>query len=191
MEGFEEIAELLVRITGIKDHDLSVIHDIAVVKVIEKNDFLLQNGQFARYSYYVLAGVFREFYTDPKGREYNKAFCFKGDFTGSYYDLHSHQPSTVSIQALTDSKVIMIQYEKLQKIVQTDTFFLKLAHELAHDLLMKKLEKEYQMLSLSAGERYQLLRKQQPMLEQYVPAYHIASYLGITPVSFSRIRAQH
>jgi muramidase (phage lysozyme) len=55
---------------------------------------------------------------------------------------------------------------------------------------MKKFEKELQLLTMTAAERYQLLQKQYPELQQLVPSYHIASYLGITPISLSRIRAQ-
>jgi hypothetical protein len=54
---------------------------------------------------------------------------------------------------------------------------------------MKKFEKEAQLLTLTASERYELLKKEHPHLEQLVPAYHIASYLGITPISLSRLRS--
>jgi len=74
--------------------------------------------------------------------------------------------------------------------MQSDLFWVKVSYTVAHNLLMKKFEKELQLLTLTAAERYQLLQRQYPELEQLVPAYHIASYLGITPISLSRIRAQ-
>ena len=190
MEGLNEIRELLVSLTGISMPDVSAITNIAAIRSYDKGEFLLQKGNKARFSYIILEGAFREFYTDNSGREHNKAFCFKGDFTGSYYDLNSGKPSTASIQALTDSKVVALDHGGFQKLVEADLFWLKVAQTITHRLLIKKCENEYQLLSLSAKERYLLLRKEQPLLEQMVPAYQIASFLGITPVSFSRIRAQ-
>lgn len=190
MEGLNEIKDLLICLTGIPQPDISSITNITTVKLCGKNEFILEKGNKARFFYFILEGAFREFYTDSSGREHNKAFCFKDEFTGSYYDLNSGKPSTASIQALTDSKIVVFNYTQLQKLVETNSFWQKVTHTITHKLLIKKCEKEYQLLSLSAKERYLLLKQEQPMLEQMVPAYHIASFLGITPVSFSRIRAQ-
>lgn len=188
MEALEELKEVLKKLTGSFDQDLSILDKICLLKEYQKNDLFLKPGAIAKYSGYILKGAFREFYTDNSGREFNKAFCFQGGFTGSYYDLALGLPSTVTIQALTDSTVIAMPQKDFQELVKADTFWLRVAYTLAHNLLMKKFEKESQLLTLSAAERYDLLQKQHPELEQLVPAYHIASYLGITPISLSRIR---
>lgn len=190
MEGLEDLKDMLHKITGSADKDLSMLDKICFLKQYKKNDFFLRSGAIAINSGFIVKGAFREFYTDSSGREFNKAFCFKGDITGSYYDLASGGPSTVSIQALTESTVIAMPQKDFKNLVSTDPFWLKVAYELAHRLLMKKFEKESQLLILSASERYDLLQNQHPELEQLVPAYHIASYLGITPVSLSRIRSR-
>ena len=190
MEGLTEIKQLLISLTGVAQADVSAIEDIAAIRQVAKDEFLLEKGNKARFAYFILKGAFREFYTDSDGREHNKAFCFKGEFIGSYYDLNSGKPSTASIQALADSRVIALHYVALKQLFETDIVWQKVAQAITHRLLIKKCEKEYQLLCLSAKERYLLLREEQPLLEQMVPAYHIASFLGITPVSFSRIRAQ-
>ncbi|SHN10324.1 Crp/Fnr family transcriptional regulator [Mucilaginibacter sp. OK098] len=189
-EELDEIKNVLLKLTGIAGKDLSVLDKLCTLKHYSKNDFFLRSGTTPVYSGFIVKGVFREYYTDNNGREFNKAFGFKGDFTGSYYDLALGNPSTASIQALTESSVLVIRYTEYQKLLATDSFWLKVAYTLAHNLLLKKFEKEFQLLTLSAAGRYNLLKKQHPDLEQLVPAYHIASYLGITPISLSRIRAQ-
>jgi len=189
-EELDEIKNVLLKLTGIADKDLSVMDKLCTLKHYSKNDFFLRSGTTPVYSGFIVKGAFREYYTDNNGREFNKAFGFKGDFTGSYYDLALGNPSTASIRALTESSVLVIRYTEYQKLLATDPFWLKVAYTLAHNLLLKKFEKEFQLLTLSAAERYSLLKKQHPDLEQLVPAYHIASYLGITPISLSRIRAQ-
>jgi CRP-like cAMP-binding protein len=190
VKELEELKNALRKLAGVADKDLSVLDKLCILKQYNKNEFFLKAGVVPLYTGFITKGAFREFYTDNTGREYNKAFGFKGDFTGSYYDLNLNAPSTVSIQALAESTILLIRYAEYQKLIDTDTFWLRVEHAVAHSLLMKKFEKEYQLLTLSAAERYNLLQKQHAGLEQLIPGYHIASYLGITPISFSRIRAQ-
>jgi CRP-like cAMP-binding protein len=189
MEVLDELKIILRELAGVTDKNLSVLDDLCTIKQYKKKDLFLKSGHMPIYSGYVCEGAFREYYTDKNGREFNKAFCFKGEFTGSYYDLHLQEPSLVTIEALTDSTVILIDHKKYQQLVQTDTFWLKVSYTVAHNLLMKKFERELQLLTLTALERYELLQKRHPELEQLVASYHIASYLGITPISLSRIRA--
>jgi CRP-like cAMP-binding protein len=189
MEVLDELKNTLCELVGMPDKDLSVLDDLCLIKQYKKKEFLLRSGHIPVYSGYIAEGAFREYYTDKNGREFNKAFCFKGDFTGSYYDLHLQKPSLVTIEALADSTVVLINHQKYQELVESDTFWLGVSYTLAHNLLMKKFEKEFQLLTLTAAERYALLQKRYPELEQLVPSYHIASYLGITPISLSRIRA--
>jgi CRP-like cAMP-binding protein len=190
MEALDGLKDKLRQLAGMPDKDLSVLDTLCSVRRYKKKALFLKPGNIPIYSGYVAEGAFREYYADKNGREYNKAFCFKGDFTGSYYDLHLQSPSLAAIEALADSTVVVIEHKKYQKLVQADTFWLRVSHALAHNLLMKKFEKELQLLTLTAAERYELLQQRYPELEQLVPAYHIASYLGITPISLSRIRAR-
>jgi CRP-like cAMP-binding protein len=189
MEALDELKDILRGLVEMPDKDLKVLDDLCSIKRYKKKDFFLRSGQLPVYSGYIAEGAFREYYIDKNGREYNKAFCFKGDFTGSYYDLHLQKPSLVTIEALADSIVVLVNHAKYQHLVQSDTFWLRVSYTLAHNLLMKKFERELQLLTLTAAERYELLQKRYPELEQLVPSYHIASYLGITPISLSRIRA--
>lgn len=190
MEILDELKKALRNLGGMPTEPLTVLDDLCLIKTYKKKDLFLDSGKMPIYSGYVAEGAFREFYTDKNGREYNKAFCFKGDFTGSYYDLHLQKPSLVSIEALTDSTVVVIDHKKYQQLVASDGFWFRVSHALTHNLLMKKFEKEYELLTLEAAERYALMQSRYPILEQLVPSYHIASYLGITPISLSRIRAQ-
>ena len=88
---------------GMPDKNLSVLDDLCTIKRYKKKELFLKSGHMPVYSAYISEGAFREYYTDKNGREFNKAFCFKGDFTGSYYDLHLQKPSLVTIEALADT----------------------------------------------------------------------------------------
>jgi CRP-like cAMP-binding protein len=154
----------------------------------DANELFLRQGEQAQWFGFVIEGAFREFYTDPDGREYNKVFNFSGDFTGSYYDLHSGVPSMVSIEALTCSRVLLFQQQAFTQLAMRDPAWLWVYYRNCLRLLRRKQEKETQLLTLDVLERYALLCRQCPDLHTLVPDYHIASYLGITPSSFSRVK---
>lgn len=189
MEGLDELKKTLLNFTDSRDRDLKELELLFTLKTYKKNDFFLEEKQISKNIGFVVSGILREFYTDKAGREYNKTFCLPGYFTGSYYDLFSGKPAVVSIQAMTDAKILVMSYAEFKRLVSKDMFWLKVAYSYAHNLLISKLEKEYQLLTLSAVERYDLLLSTNEDLMQLIPDYHLASYLGITPISLSRIRS--
>jgi CRP-like cAMP-binding protein len=189
MEDINKLKKAINILAGQEVEDLGELETIFSIKICDKNEFFLKQNESPLYVGFILSGIMREFYIDNKGREYNKVFCFNGDFTGSYYDLSSGRPSLVSIQALTNCRILVSKFHEVKRLIDTDAKWLKLAYLLVHNLLIKKFEKEQQIYTLSATERYRLLRKNHPEFEQLIPAFHIASYLGITPISLSRIRA--
>jgi CRP-like cAMP-binding protein len=157
-------------------------------KKLDKDTYFLKAGQQAKYIGFILSGAVREYYVDKKEAEYNKAFCFENNFTGSYYDLVKKEKSSVCIQALSPCELLIANFEKFQDLAQKNIEWLYVSHYVITNLLLKKCEREQQLLTLTATERYHLLMQQQPQLESMVPHYQIASYLGITPISLSRIR---
>jgi CRP-like cAMP-binding protein len=185
--GTAELKKAVLALTGPTDHDLSALEGLCTVRYYGKNDYFLRQQVRARFFGFVVSGAFREFYTDKDGREYNKAFNSPGQFTGSYYDIHSGKPSGVAIQALADSQVLLFHVGRYRQFIEGDAFWLWVDHLATVNLLQRKQQKERELLTLSARERYDLLLAQNPRLHDVIADYHIASYLGITPSSFSRI----
>ena len=185
--GTAELKKAVLALTGPTDHDLSALEGLCTIRYYGKNDYFLRQQVRARFFGFVVSGAFREFYTDKGGREYNKAFNSPGQFTGSYYDIHSGKPSGVAIQALADSQVLLFHVGRYRQFIEGDAFWLRVDHLATVNLLQRKQQKERELLTLSVRERYDLLLAQNPRLHDVVADYHIASYLGITPSSFSRI----
>ena len=174
----------------------------SIVRDYGRNEFFLVQGDYPTHLGFVRHGIFREYFSGSNKKEYNLSFCAKGDFAGPYHDPHfidrqfidsdpkSVKPSAVSVQALTPGSLLLIPWDEFSRLILTDIAWLNAAREIAHQLLMKKFERENQLLTLSALERYDLLEQRYPHLIQQIPAYHIASYLGITPISLSRLRGR-
>jgi CRP-like cAMP-binding protein len=172
-----------------------------------RNEHFLIQGDYPAYLGFVMHGIFREYFSGSNKKEYNLSFCAKGDLAGPYHVPQSAnpqsvdpsagpsvepsvEPSAVSVQALTPGSLLLIPLHEFGRLILTDTAWLNAAREIAHRLLIKKFERENQLLTLSALERYDLLEQRYPQLIQQIPAYHIASYLGITPISLSRLRSR-
>ena len=152
--GTAELKKAILALTGPTDHDLSALEGLCSVRYFGKNDYFLRQEVRARFFGFVVSGAFREFYTDKDGREYNKAFNLPGQFTGSYYDMHSGRPSGVAIQALADSQVLLFHYGKYLQFIQKDPFWLRVDYLSAVNLLQRKQRKERELLTLSVRERY-------------------------------------
>ncbi len=155
---------------------------------LEAGEFFLQAGEVPQFGGLVVNGVLREFFITLEGQEFNKAFCFEGEFTGSLFDLLSAEPSTASIEALEPTTLLVCRFTDLQDLYARHRDWERIGRLLAEDLFMQKARREQEFMTLSAEQRYILLMQAQPELEKRVSQYHLASYLGINPVSLSRIR---
>lgn len=144
-------------------------------------------GERVSYAYFCITGLFRLFYTLEDGKEFIKSFSLSNEFVTSYGAMISGEPSYFSIQALEDSAVIEIPYAVLQELSDRSHEWERFVRKSVEQLYLKKEERERELLFLSAAERLEAFRKKYPDLELRIPQYQIASYLGISPVSLSRI----
>ena len=156
--------------------------------VCESDEFFLEVGQTAEYAGFVLKGVLREFFLTRAGAEFNKNFNLPGEFTGSLFDLLTGAPSTAAIQALTPTQLVVIKFTALQKLYSQYSAWEHIGRLIAENLFMLKARREWEFMTLAAEERYVALLEHRPGLEEHISQYHLASYLGISPVSLSRIR---
>ncbi|EPG68039.1 Crp/Fnr family transcriptional regulator [Leptospira wolffii] len=187
---WSQIYETVNRISPIPKEIWKESGSLYSIRELEYGDYLVKQGQSAREFAFVFSGVLREYYLTDSGSEYIKSFNFPGEFTGSYFDLLSGQPSTCNIRAITDCKLAVAPFSKFRKLFSTHIAWERLGRMIAELLFIKKAKREYELLALDAEKRYGLLLESHPQIEEFVPQYHIASYLGITPVSLSRIKSK-
>lgn len=154
---------------------------------VQPHTYLVRPGELVKHAYFCMEGLFRLFYTLEDGKEYTKSFSIGPDFVTSYGAMISGAPSAFSVQAMEEAVVIEIPYVLLQELTDRSHTWERAVRKSVEQLYLKKEERERQLLYLSAEERLQALREQYPRLDSRIPQYHIASYLGISPVSLSRI----
>ncbi len=158
---------------------------------VNKGDFYLQQGKVCNYLGFMVSGAMRVYHT-ANDREYTSYFNFGGrnPFVSSYSSFITRTPSQENIHALDDSELIQIHYDNLQKLYAASPQFEKLGRLIAEYNYTLAVERIYSLQHNTAQQRYMQLLQMYPNLVNSVPHHYIASYLGITPESLSRIRKE-
>lgn len=157
-------------------------------KILKKGDYFINDGQIARKIGFLESGIMRAFYRNSEGLEYNKHFFVNPCFVGGYASLITGSPNQIIQQALTDCTLLVANFRDIQKLYHTCPDIERGARILAEQFFVQKEQREIEIVLLDAKKRYEIFQKDFPQLEQLIPQYHIASYLGITPTQLSRIR---
>ena len=159
-------------------------------KVVSKGDILIRQGQAVNKIYYVLDGCLRSFCTDKNGKEHTLQFAIKDWWISDYMAIYSNEFATLTVECLKDSTVIEFDAQKLTNIHSLFPDFEAFQRKNLERHVVSLHKRILNQLQLTAPERYDLFLEQYPDIEQYTPNYHIASYLGITQQSLSRIRVE-
>lgn len=168
------------------DNTLFNIEEVEVLSIPSKT-MLLEEGKIADKLYFIRKGCLRLFFYN-EGKDITFQFFFEGDFVASFDSLYKGTPSLFSLESIEPSEVMFIKQEDFYNEIENNSSLRKVYEE-------KIIERFsfYQHLFLSRikntpQQRYEELLKEYPNIIQRVPQHYIASYLGITPVSLSRIR---
>lgn len=183
------IKEYYEKILELQEQEWEFIASHFTKRVFEKNQIITRQGETENYLSFVETGIVR-FYTPVQDNELTFNFSFDKEFTCAYDSFLTQTPSEYELQALTQSVVWQISYDDLQKVYTQTTAGNHLGRFASEKLFLAKSRRELSLLKHSAKERYLNLFKEQPEVLKFIPLKYIASYIGITPQSLSRIRRQ-
>ncbi|MDR3271925.1 MAG: Crp/Fnr family transcriptional regulator [Flavobacteriaceae bacterium] len=172
----------------ISDEEFSLLLDHMEHKQVKKKEKLLEIGEVCNYTIYVNEGLLYSYSVDDDGNEHVVHFALEDYWISDLYSFLNRTPATVDIIALEDSDVYMFRYDKMNEMFEIFPFintFYRQLYEKAYIYAQQLLDRA---LGISAIERYVQILKERPHLIQRVPLHLIASYLGITPETLSRIR---
>lgn len=150
---------------------------------------LLKPGQVARRIYFVEKGLVRG-YTLHAGQEISSWFMGEGEFVISIVSFFTQQPSTEYLELLESSELYSIDYAQLHELYHTFPEFNYVGRVLTERYYVQSEQRVYQLRTSSARERYTQLVQGFPHLVQRVPLKYLASHLGMTPETLSRMRAR-
>ncbi|WP_282136882.1 Crp/Fnr family transcriptional regulator [Seonamhaeicola maritimus] len=161
---------------------------ITTFKRVESGTQIVKLGEIPSKVYMLISGTIRCYLSTESGKEFNKSFYLPTSFVASLTALINSKPSLFIFETLSDCKMFEIDYKKLKELCKKDQSINDLYSRVLEVVYIKYERRLVELISLDAKERYLELRKKIPNVDEIIPQYHIASYLGITAVQLSRIR---
>jgi CRP-like cAMP-binding protein len=160
------------------------------IKTYKAKTVLLSAGEISKYSYFVNSGLLRSFNINDNIVEHILSFACEGWWIGDMYSLISQKPGNLFIEVLEDAEVVLLtrqtQNELFNEIPKLERFF----RILTENSLVAHQERLMDNLSLPAEERFDKFCKRYPTIIQRVPQKQIASYIGVTPEFFSKMKSR-
>jgi len=165
------------------------IYSISKEKMVSKGEILIREGQTVKKTFFVIQGSLRSFCVDKEGKEHTLQFAIKDWWISDFMAIYDNEPASLTVECVTDSAVIEFNAQKLNDIYIQFPEFESFQRKNLERHVVSLHKRILNQLQLTALERYSLFLEEYPNIEQHVPNYHIASYLGITQQSLSRVRA--
>lgn len=175
---------------AISETEKELIAESYSILEVKKKKFLSQEGQKCLLEGFVVKGSFRIFHNDSKGLEHVLYFAFENWWVGDMAAYLTGEPSTINIQAMEDSVLLVIDPIKKEELFQKVPALERLFRIIVQKHLVVLQKRFLLTVSEHAIERYKELIERHPGIEQLVPQHQIASYLGILPESLSRMKKQ-
>lgn len=172
----------------LSEADLAPLLRNCTSKRVAKGDFLVRAGAFCNQIFYVENGLLRQYSVDEKGKEHIVTFAPENWLVMDRESAYFHQPSVYAIQALEDTTVLVMDEVFFDELAERVPTFVHFNTRLLHNHIRHLQQRIHLLLSASAQHRYLDFIGMYPDIPLRVPQTMIASYLGITPESLSRIR---
>jgi CRP-like cAMP-binding protein len=159
-------------------------------KHLKAKTILLSSGEITDCTYFVNSGILRSFNINDNIIEHVLHFACEGWWIGDMYSYISEKPGNLFIEVLEDAEVVIITKENHKKLYKEIPKLERFFRILAENSLVSHQERLMDNLSLSAEERFEKFCSKYPTLIQKIPQKQIASYIGVTPEFFSKMKAR-
>ncbi len=187
-QAIELLGKVIREKIGFSDNDLLTYYNFFSRQKIAKREQVLRAGELCKYNFFILKGCLRNYTIDAKGNEHVMQFAFEEYWISDSYSFLGEKPALYFIDALEETEVLVIDkqsYDAAFLAVPCLERYLRIAIQNAYISVQHRLLASH---SETAEEKYLALKTRFPAIEQRVAQHQIASYLGITPESLSRIR---
>lgn len=175
-------------IVGINDRDFERARNFFSRKRLQKKRLILEPGAVCKYTIFVERGLLRSYTVDEKGAEHILQFAMEGWWAADLYSFLTGEASAYHIEALEDSELLVIDKESWEALLEEVPALERFFRILVQNNLIATQRRLMCTFSKPAEERYLDLVEAVPSVARRVPQHMIASYIGITRESLSRIR---
>jgi len=173
---------------ALTDAERELIADACTVKKLRKRQYLLQEGDLWQKNAFISKGILRSYRVDDKGHEHIFQFCPENWWTGDPEGYFTENPAKLNIDALEDSELVLIDKKEYQRILKAIPALSDFSKTLLERSFVASQVRIHCLISSTAEEKYQEFIKTYPNIINRVPQHMIASYLGISAETLSRVR---
>lgn len=166
------------------------IQSFAIIKKLRKRQYLLQEGDVWKYDAFITKGCVRTYTVDERGSEHVNSFSIENWWTGDRESLMMQQPSRFNIDAIEDTELVLFTHENFELLCREIPAFNNMVNAILQRSFIAAQNRIQASLTLTAEEKYLNFISKYPGFASRIPQTMIASYLGMTPETLSRIRKQ-
>lgn len=172
----------------INEDTFLILQNLATRKFLKRGEKTVKQGGMSSKVHFLVSGLMRSTLVLESGKELTKNIYSPISFVTPFTSILRGQPSILSYETLTDCDIFEIDFGDFIELTKTNIKISNLYNRVHEYVFMIYEKKQLESMSLNATERYSILKKQIPDIDNLIPQYQIASYLNITPVQLSRIR---
>lgn len=183
----EQLRKTLGVFETLSDHDWKIFIDNFKFASYKKGENLLSPGDRADFSFFICKGLVKRYFLCEDGREYIINFDAENRMVSDFVALIDHKPARIYIEALEDVEGLVSDYGYKKKIEHMSSTWQRIGRMLAERRYVEKSNREYNLLNLSAQNRLEEFKSQNTNVFERISQKDLASYIGITPQSLSRI----
>ena len=187
---YELLFKYLQTKTGISEKTFSEFSQYFKARKVKKSEIILREGEICRYNYFVNNGCLKFYSINDEGHQLTRYFAFEGKFGTALSSLIDQKPSFEYIQAIEKSELLMISRQDFFQLVNTVPQINTIYRDILEMAYVTSQKRIYGLQGKTALEQLKWLMEYQPKILSRLSNKEIASYLGITPFTLSRLKSQ-
>lgn len=190
MEKFQPLLDYINRVVDLTEEEEHILTSLISTRKLLKGQYFLQQGDVCKFSGFVISGCTKTFYVDDEGQEHVVMFSIEDWWTSDMGSYITQKPADFNVQCLENTELIQFSYENQQTMMEQIPKLERFFRIIVQRALVASQKRIVRNMSMSAKDRYLFFRNEYPKIEQRIPQYLIASYLGITKEFLSKIKSQ-
>lgn len=185
---FEIFQKYLTDKIELSENEIQLIQSVCKQKKLRKKQFLLQEGEVWNYNAFICRGLVKTFSIAENGSEHIINFAPENYWTGDRESLINGMPSRLNIDAIEPTELILIERKDFEKLCSEISSLNQLVNQIIQKSFIVSQGRILANISFTAEEKYQNFLEKYPHIVNRIPQHMIASYIGITPETLTRLR---